>query len=335
MSRQSLSSVASIVAIAMLVVGASAHAQEAKDPAEAPPPVYPIAIFQFQERGKESVDMGSKVTDILFAQLVANPEVYLVEREELKKILQELEVSAAGLTDPKQSTQIGQLTGAKILITGSVFQVADKTYVVAKLIGTESSRVIGASAKGSVNDALDSIVEQLAKSVTAELKKDGGQLVPAPVTVPDRVAALAHELEKYPQRPAVYIEVAERHVGQAVIDPAVETELSKICLDLGFKVGDKNDADILLIGEGFSQFGARHGNFNSVKARVELKALDRKTGRLLAVDRQTAVSVDLAELVASKSALQDATVRIASRLLPTMLKTVASEEKAKEKKDNK
>ena len=112
----------------------------------------------------------------------------------------------------------------------------------------------------------------------------------------------------------------------------METELANICNEVGFKVidrqnGTKGDADILLIGSGFSQFAARHGNFNSVKARVELKAIDRKTGRVLASDRQTAVNVDLAELVASKAALQDATARLACRVLPAMLKTQASEEK--------
>ena len=153
------------------------------------------------------------------------------------------------------------------------------------------------------------------------------------------MAALAYELEKMAERrgkdlrPSVYIEVRERHVGQAVIDPAVETELAKICHELGFKVVEKNDADVLLVGEGFSQFAARHGNFSSVKARVELKAVDRKTGRLLAVDRQTAVAADLAELVAAKGALQDATVQLSCRLLPAMVKTIASDEKAGEKKD--
>ena len=282
--------------------------------------------------------MGGKATDILFAELVPNPDMYLVEREDLKKMLSEMQISAAGLTDPKQQAQIGQLTGAKILVTGSVFQVADKLYVVAKLIGTETGRVVGASAKGSVNDPFDGIVEQLSKNVVAELKKSGSQLVPAPQPVGDRVAALLYQLRDNTLHPSVHIAVTERHVGQAVIDPAVETELAKICHEVGLKVGDKNDADVLLIGEGFSQFASKHGEFTSVKARVELKALDAKTGRLLAVDRQTAVAVDLAELIAGKAALQDATVRLTCRLLPTMLKTLGEVnkdggKKGDEKKD--
>jgi hypothetical protein len=50
---------------------------------------------------------------------------------------------------------------------------------------------------------------------------------------------------------------------------------------------------VLLSGEGFSEFASRHGNLISVKARLELKAVDRQTARILAIDRQTSVAVDL------------------------------------------
>jgi hypothetical protein len=42
-------------------------------------------------------------------------------------------------------------------------------------------------------------------------------------------------------------------------------------------------------------------------------------GRVLAVDRQVAVEVDLTEEVAGKSALQDAAADIAERLLPKIV----------------
>ncbi|MBI2477305.1 MAG: hypothetical protein HYV60_01235 [Planctomycetia bacterium] len=58
-----------------------------------------------------------------------------------------------------------------------------------------------------------------------------------------------------------------------------------------------------------------------MKARLELKALDRETGKVLAVDRQVAVSVDLAEQIAGKTALQDAAASIAGRLLPKIVKS--------------
>ena len=278
--------------------------------ADGPAPVYPLAIFLFQERGADAEGLGPQVTDLLFANLVADPELYLVDRDDLKKVLDELELNQSGLVKPEEATRVAHLTGAKILVTGSVVQAGNSLYLVAKIIGTETSRVLGASAKGNVKDDVDGLVEQLAGEVGKVVKERAGELVAKPVTREDRLAALKEKTGKG-KRPVVFIDIAERHVGQATIDPAAETEVTLFCRELGFTVidpdeGRKSEADVLLIGEGFSEFAARHGNLISVKARVELKAVDNKTAQVLAIDRQTAVAVDLTEQLAGKTALQEA-----------------------------
>ncbi len=289
--------------------------------------VYPAAVFPFLERGNDVADLGPQVSDLLFANLVANPEMYLVDREDLTKILKELELNLSGLADPTQSTRVGQLTGAKVLITGSVLQVDTKLYLVAKIIGTETSRVFGASVKGNVRDDLDTMVEQLAEQVAKTIADRAEELVARQISREDRLDALKETLGKT-KRPTVQIEIEERHVGQVTIDPAAETEITLFCTELGFDVidpkeGDERDADILLTGEGFSEFAARHGNLVSVKARLELKAVEAETGRVLAIDRQVAVEVDLTEQIAGKTALQSAAADIAERLLPKIVSTGA------------
>lgn len=286
--------------------------------------VYPVAILPFQERGRDAAELGPQVTDLLFAKLVVNPDMYLVEREDIKKLFEEKELNLSGLVNPAEAIQVGYLTGAKIIVTGSVVVAGDSQYLVAKVIGTETSRVLGASAKGRVGDDLDAMVEELAEGVVKTITEQADKLVAKPVTQKDRIADLKKALGKG-KRPSVWIEVEERHVGQATIDPAAETELALICKELGFEVidrkaGNRNEADIALIGEGFSQFAARHGNLTSVKARLELKALERNTGRVVAIDRQVSVAVDLAEQIAGKTALQEAAANIASRLLPKLVK---------------
>jgi TolB-like protein len=285
--------------------------------------VYPAAILPFAERGEDAEGIGPKVSDLLFANLVADPEMYLVDREDLEKILKELELNLSGLVKPSEATQVGQLTGAKILVTGSVIQVDTKLYLVAKIIGTETSRVLGASVKGNVRDELDNLTEQLAEQVSETIGKRAGELIAKPKTREDRLTSLRDTLGNG-KRPVVKIDVTERHVGQAVIDPAAQTELTLFCTELGFDVidpdeGDGRGAEVLIIGEGFSEFATRHGNLVSVKARLEVKAVDAATGRVLAIDRQTAVEVDLTEQIAGKAALQEAAADIAERLLPKIV----------------
>ena len=52
---------------------------------------------------------------------------------------------------------------------------------------------------------------------------------------------------------------------------------------------------------------------------MELKAHVRQDGRLLAVDRQTSVAVDIAEATAAKSALENAAADLADRLATKLI----------------
>jgi len=284
--------------------------------------LYPTALLPFQERGAEVRDQAAKVTELLFALL--SVDLNLVDRADIDKALGELETSASGLVDQSQAVRVGQLTGARILITGSIMKVEKKTYLVAKIIGTETSRVVGASVKGDEQNSLDGLVEQLAARITETANARAGELVAKPAKPEDRVAALKEKLGDA-KRPLLAITVTERHVGQATIDPAAQTELILLCRETGFevidsKVGRIEKADIIIEGEGFSEFALRRGNLVSVKARVEVKARDTATDRILAVDRQNAIVVDLTEQNAGKAALEKAAAEIAERLLPKLVK---------------
>ncbi|PHS08059.1 MAG: hypothetical protein COA78_13050 [Blastopirellula sp.] len=294
-----------------------------KAQAQAPTPVYPTAIFAFSERGADVEGLGALVADLVFANLVVDPNMYLVDREDMKKILQEQELTVSGLVNPAQAVQVGQLTGARLLITGSVIQAGDKIILVAKVIGTETSRVSGASIKGSVDQDIDEIVERLSVEIIATINKNSKILVPKPASRKKSIASLKKKL-KGTKLPVIQVSIKEQHVGRGTIDPAAETEFIFYLRGLGFEVIDSTvssgkKADINIIGEGFSEFTARVGALAPVKARLEVKAIDVKTGRIIAIDRQTSVAVDLNELIAGKTALQNAAAKVAQRMIPQLV----------------
>ncbi len=131
-------------------VGATTQAAESEQEDEFVMIEHPLAIMPFKTRGDEVEGMGEKISDLMFANLVVDPALFLIDREDLNEVLGVAELSLSGLVNPAEATQVGQLTGAKLLVTGSVFEVGDQLYLVAKVIGTETSRVVGASVKGDI-----------------------------------------------------------------------------------------------------------------------------------------------------------------------------------------
>ena len=283
--------------------------------------IYPVAILNFEERGVSVKGQGANVRDLLFAGLIESGGILLVERTELDSILQEAELNLSGNIAPQQATQVGQLTGAKILITGSVFKVENKTYLVAKIIGTETGKVLGKSVSGA--EDIGTLSNRLAKQVGKAIVESASQLMPPALDKKSSIARI-RELLKGKSLPKVYVNILETHIGRTVADPAAETELIYIYKELGGEVIDKGEGDISgtqykIVGEGFSEFSTRIKNLVSVKARLEVKVLDKK-GEVVAIDRQTTVKVDLNEILAGKAALQEASMMIAERLIPKLAK---------------
>lgn len=283
----------------------------------------PVALLAIEERGSGVKDLGTKVGDVLFAKLASKPGLHLVDRADLKKVLDEQALSASGAVKGNEAVKVRRLTGAKLLVTGSVVQVDKRMVLVAKVIGSETGRVTAASVEGALSDDLVALASKLADAIEGIVAKQGRELAPVSAPITDRVAELNKELGAVP-RPVLWVQVLERHVGLPASDPAAQTEVTRVAKELRFEaldpdVGGKGRADVLVTGEGFSEVSGRVGGLVGVRARVELRAVDRRTGKVLASDRQVALVVDLSEQVAGKAALQEAAGQLAERVLPKLV----------------
>ena len=287
-----------------------------------PPQVLTVAVFDFESPGESVRDLGKQISALVSANLSAEPNLNIVERAELEKVLGEQEMSLSGTIAPDSAAKIGQLTGAKVLITGRVFDVNNQRIVVAKVIGTETSRVYGEIASGNSETSITDLSAQLAKKIAADVTAKGDTLIAKADTRDDRIAKIKKELGDK-KLPAVSVKISEQHFGQFVIDPAAQTEMSLILQQCGFTVVDEvstNKPDVEITGEAFSEFGMSKGNLKSCRARIEIKARDVASGNIISVDRQTSVAVDLAEHIAAKTALENSADELAERVIPQLVK---------------
>lgn len=69
----------------------------------------------------------------------------VIDRTHLKSILTEHKLSMSGLVNPKTVKQLEKIAGVDVIVTGSVTPFGDSIRVSAKVIVTDTARVIGAS----------------------------------------------------------------------------------------------------------------------------------------------------------------------------------------------
>ena len=283
---------------------------------EAAPILVPTsAVLPFEARGRqaENDQAGKSVSDLLFVTLLENGAANLVERAELDKALNELHLSAVGLVAPESQLQLGRLIGAKILISGSLFETGGKKYVVAKIIGTETSRVLGCSVNGR-DDYVD-LAPELAAKVAKVLEKDVDKLLPAKMTARSALDKLS---EVQGNRRPVYLSISE-DIQVSAPDPASEIELKKLLLALGFEVvGSRSEAAFAIICEAVASNAGQYQKFSSASARVELSVYSGKDNQLLASGAAKETVASATYIIAAKDAIAQATLRLAGQLLTCM-----------------
>ena len=324
-----------------------------------------VAVFPFEtESGKDSpkladfirqatgateqsktkpLTLGDKIADLVTQGLADNPAIALVERAKIDQAYEELALGKTGLVDEKSAARIGHIVGAQILITGRAFPLDDDLYIVAKVIGAETTRVFVSKVHGPMTGQLAPLAADLSGKVSKILLAHDEELVGREKPIKDYQALLKKGLGEA-KRPSISVFVTEKHVRQETIDPTVDTELMSLFKDAGFEVFDEKNmrladwaktylddggggappsggkADVIIVGQTFSEFAARRGDLISTKARVELRAIDAKTGKVLSVGSRTATAVDLAENFAAKNALREAAQELSLKIIPELVK---------------
>jgi len=104
-------------------------------------PPRPLAVLYF---GYNNVDssLARSATIMLENQLFQSPHVRLLERNQIDKILSELNLQQSGLTVSK-AIEIGKLVEAELILLGSVDKLDNELHITARLVDVNSGQIVG------------------------------------------------------------------------------------------------------------------------------------------------------------------------------------------------
>nr|MBF0222264.1 hypothetical protein [Desulfobulbaceae bacterium] len=226
----------------------------------------------FENVGKNQeldwLSMG--ISETITNDLLSIPGIVLVERLQIRNVLEEQKLQLTGLVDEKTAIEVGKMIGADILVLGAYQKSAETLRLTSRFVDVETGSVIQSTkATGPMDkvfDLQDAIVTGLALNLKIELKKQ--------------------ELDKITQQPTKSIE-AYSHFGkgallQAKLDgPGSLEELKKASdIDPNFKAAkDKFKEVFWSLDEGNYWVYDMRGNIPGVFSSQKMdRQVTRKAG---------------------------------------------------------
>jgi hypothetical protein len=303
-----------------------------------------VAVLGCQTLTMDLGTTGAAVPDLIATGLAARG-IELVERQHLVAALSEQELAQSGLMDPEQASRVGRLVGARILLVERLVQVDQNVYLTVKAINAETGRVKAVARSVNIREARPaSLVAGLLPDIERILVSDLAAAAPDDDAQTKATVLKIREALGNAKLPVVALVIPESELRMQVPDPAAQTELAFLMRKSGFRVVE-NDApeldrwakdqaagkpspfpvdaagiEVLIYGSAIAEPTPQRIGLASARARLELTALDVRTGEVLAIDRATSGGADISDAVALKTALANAARSLAPRFLGDLVR---------------
>jgi TolB-like protein len=300
-------------------------------------PVVAVIDFAVSSDDVQLAKLSQEIRVVL-EQKLGDQGLAIVDRSKLSEALRGAKLTMAGIADPESAKQLGKVLNADYIISSRMSELAGTLIVTIRAIDTETSQIVSVGA--------DAKKEQLSESLTKAAESLAAKLKTIRASAPFGTAKVV-KLPPGP-RPKVMLLFREEHLTRHVPDPASETAFARFFLNNGFvmidsavsvatqsddsqmkafktdlqalaKVGLDKQADVIILGEAFSELGTGVEGFVTCRARVEVKAVNTRTVELIAYDSSEAGASDLAEHVAGKTAIQNAANKLAPAIASSII----------------
>lgn len=155
--------VASAMALGALpLIQGSARAQEKK---------VTVAVLNFTATAMVKRDEYSALADgipiILGSELVTHPAIQLVERENLQKVMNELNLARTDMVDAQQAVKVGKLLNAQYLVLGGfLVDTKENMQLTSRVVEVETGLIKSATKVSGKGQDVFELVAKLTKALS-------------------------------------------------------------------------------------------------------------------------------------------------------------------------
>lgn len=158
---------AAFAAALLLTIAPSLSAQGAAAAPDRRPTLF-VVDFRVSALGRQDdyAPLSQGIADLLVSELSQNPAVRVVDRENLRRILDEQDLSSSNRIDDATAVRVGKILGAHHFIKGSVFiDPKGKLRLDAHTVSTETSAIEHVETVTGVGDDVMELIAQLSEKL--------------------------------------------------------------------------------------------------------------------------------------------------------------------------
>lgn len=164
--------VALFLSFALLVLGAPVSSLAGQDSAAQSQPTVAVMDFNGFMLGESgnSVPIGKAVTSMLLTELSEREGMRIVERAQLKSLLEEQRLALSGRVDEGTAIEVGEMLGVQYMIFGNVANIGEQVRLDMRAVNVETSEVLEVQKLTDQMDQLLGLVVKMADLFSAKLE---------------------------------------------------------------------------------------------------------------------------------------------------------------------
>ena len=199
--------------------------------AKARVPFLRVAVLPFEYDESSDSRIGQRVAELLSEALELNPDWEIVGPQSVRDRSRRSLPRMTALVQGQAAAELGEEVGVDAVITGQIYALDGRFYLVAKLVGCRSRKVFGAGADASSASSLSDVMSALAEgldSLLAERRHALASPTPRLRSVEEVLKTQVTVLRRKKEPPPVIVLVADMEEMLPVASEAVRRLVQRV-----------------------------------------------------------------------------------------------------------